>query len=532
MKTTPAWVLGILMTTALQAHAAATPEQKCQAAKNQAAGKYAACRQNAEKGLAASGDASKYGAAITKCEGKFATAWQKATDTATAAGATCAEAPLLVADFKTAIDANCDNVATALDGGGLVDCSADLTTCQDSLATCSSGSATCGGNLTTCQNSLTSVNAGTAAAANVLAGKTFSSSAGTDLSGTAPARPNVNGGDGSLSIVIPDGFYSGSKTATANDSNLLAANIKSGSTIFGVSGSAIESSGDALAGEVLSTRTFSNASGGGTGSMPNNGAVVLTPGTSNQSIAAGFHDGAGYCAGDADLIGANIKSGTAIFGVSGTYDCGNGVIDPGEQCDQGNLNGHTCASHVTNSVGELVCGAGCMFDTSSCEPCGARTAPRLPGGKFIVRTTYGLTGVGTPTNIVNLNSSNNPFGLLAPRRATFDASAFVDPWDCSSGSMIYHWQVRLPNTEDYRVAGITGTDSPVLQIAANSIPVGDVTLILTVQSRSLLGTEGLTTVTLFTRVSSSALTLQIISDCAVCALPCSIEAARPVTGCI
>ena len=34
---------------------AATPEQKCQGGKNRVAGKYAACRQNAEKGLALTG---------------------------------------------------------------------------------------------------------------------------------------------------------------------------------------------------------------------------------------------------------------------------------------------------------------------------------------------------------------------------------------------------------------------------------------------------------------------------------------------
>jgi len=485
MKTTTVWVLGILMAVALQAHAAATPEQKCQAAKNQAAGKYAACRQNAEKGLAASDDATKYGAAITKCEGKLATAWQKATDAATEAGAICPEAPLTVADFKTAIDANCDNVATALDGGGLIDCSADLTTCQDSLATCSSSYSTCSGNLTTCQNTLTSVNVGTAVAANVLAGKTFSSSAGIGLSGTALSGTNVNGNDGSSIIVIPDGFYSGSKTATASDSNLLAANIKSGSAIFGVSGSVIQASGDALAGEVLATRTFSNASGGGTGSMPNNGAVALTPGTSNQSIAAGFHDGSGYCAGDSNLAAANIKSGTTIFGVTGTYAqaCGNGVIDAGEQCDQSNLNAKSCPSLVTNSYGKLACGAGCVLDSSACVACGSQTNPVLPSGKFIVLTRYGSTGIAAPASIVDINDrGSNEFSLSDPQQVIWNAAVFVDPWACD-GDLTYHWQIATQDDEDYTAAGISGHDSPLLRIGSDSIAVGDVDLTLTVTSK-------------------------------------------------
>ena len=47
---------------------------------------------------------------------------------------------------------------------------------------------------------------------------------------------DVSGGDGEKTFNIPDGFYEG-KTATANDSDLLAENIKSGVNLFGVDGS-------------------------------------------------------------------------------------------------------------------------------------------------------------------------------------------------------------------------------------------------------------------------------------------------------
>ena len=42
-------------------------------------------------------------------------------------------------------------------------------------------------------------------------------------------------GTGDKTFSIPDGFYEG-KTATANDSDLLAENIKSGVNLFGVAG--------------------------------------------------------------------------------------------------------------------------------------------------------------------------------------------------------------------------------------------------------------------------------------------------------
>ena len=74
---------------ASSAHAASASAQKCQAGKNKAAGKYAACRENAEAKLATSGDTAKYGEAITKCSDKFAATWQKLEDKAVAAGSSC-----------------------------------------------------------------------------------------------------------------------------------------------------------------------------------------------------------------------------------------------------------------------------------------------------------------------------------------------------------------------------------------------------------------------------------------------------------
>lgn len=105
--------------TAIVALAGPAPEQKCQAAKNAAAGKYAACRQSAEKGLASTSDATKYAASIAKCEESFAEAWQKAIDSAAKAGAVCPDAPRVAGDYKSEIDAHSAKIATALGGGDL-----------------------------------------------------------------------------------------------------------------------------------------------------------------------------------------------------------------------------------------------------------------------------------------------------------------------------------------------------------------------------------------------------------------------------
>ena len=55
-----------------------------------------------------------------------------------------------------------------------------------------------------------------------------------------------------------------------------------------------------------------------TGTMPDNGVVTIVPTTTNQTIAAGYHDGSGYVEGDADLVADNIKQGVNLFGVDGT----------------------------------------------------------------------------------------------------------------------------------------------------------------------------------------------------------------------
>jgi len=110
-----------------------------------------------------------------------------------------------------------------------------------------------------------------------------------------------------------------------NGNDVVAGNLKAGSiytlryngTNFILQGS--DSAGNATPADVLASKTFSNDSGPDqVGTMPNRGAVVITPGTTNQAIAAGYHNGSGYVVGDPNLIASNIRSGVSIFGVTGS----------------------------------------------------------------------------------------------------------------------------------------------------------------------------------------------------------------------
>jgi hypothetical protein len=164
-----------------------------------------------------------------------------------------------------------------------------------------------------------------AAAAQVVSGRTYwglHSGAWGLQTGAAAAGSNVTGGDGQLTFALPDGFYTGAKTATARDADLVAGNIRSGANLFGVAGNpnvVNTASGDAAAGDILSGRVAWVDGSELAGSMPDNGAVTITPTTTSQTIAAGYHDGSGSVVGDADLIPANISSGVNLFGVDGAY---------------------------------------------------------------------------------------------------------------------------------------------------------------------------------------------------------------------
>lgn len=76
---------------------------------------------------------------------------------------------------------------------------------------------------------------------------------------------------------------------------------------------------------------------------------------------------------EAEYADAGADAGSAL--------CGNGKIDPGEQCDGSHLNGANCSSATMNARpnGELACGSRCKFDTSGCRGAGAGGTGGGPG---------------------------------------------------------------------------------------------------------------------------------------------------------
>lgn len=228
---------------------AATPQQKCQGEKNKASGKYASCRHQAERKLVLKGDQGAYGTAIEKCRTKLGKAWEKQDAKAAGAGVACLDAPLLAGDVEAAIAVHTDVIATALGGGGLVDCPSELVTCASDLgactesldgcnvdyAACSASLTTCETNYANCSSIVATCSAGTATSADVLAGRTFSSSAGLGATGTMPSNDGLSILPGTATQIIPFGHHDGSGTV-AGDGDLVAGNIRLGVDLFGVAG--------------------------------------------------------------------------------------------------------------------------------------------------------------------------------------------------------------------------------------------------------------------------------------------------------
>jgi hypothetical protein len=79
--------------------------------------------------------------------------------------------------------------------------------------------------------------------------------------------------------------------------------------------------GNALVDDVLAEKTFSTEEDTDlVGVMVDRGTIVYMPGNSDQPILSGKHSGAGYVAGDTDLVASNFKNGVDIFGIIGAYN--------------------------------------------------------------------------------------------------------------------------------------------------------------------------------------------------------------------
>ena len=238
---------------------------------------------------------------------------------------------------------------------------------------------------------------------------------------------------------IASGQYLNGTQTIKGDSNLTAANIKSGVKIFNVTGSYTGSSSGGNTPNLQtktvtpseSTQTVSPDSGyDGLSKVTVNAisstyigsdvtkksAATYIPKTTDQSIASGqYLSGTQTIKGDANLVAGNIKSGVSIFGVTGTYTGG------GSSGGSGNNNVEAYAVTSTNPSVSFKTASGTIkiwgYGTiSSSSGWGGTTTSLIAfdGNKYYKSAVYGSpSSTSLSLSISNGKLTGLPSGLSA-----------------------------------------------------------------------------------------------------------------------
>ncbi|HYC01400.1 MAG TPA: DUF1566 domain-containing protein [Candidatus Limnocylindrales bacterium] len=128
-----AGIVTIVLSYGHPGHAGKTPEQICQAAKTDAAGRYSACLAKAEKAFALTADTVKYAEAVAKCDLSINESFEKAEVKAEGQGTSCLSTGDVSA-IKDLLEGCGAGVVSGVSGGSLppnpLQCAEDLAQCQ------------------------------------------------------------------------------------------------------------------------------------------------------------------------------------------------------------------------------------------------------------------------------------------------------------------------------------------------------------------------------------------------------------------
>lgn len=196
-----------------------------------------------------------------------------------------------------------------------------------SIASKSSSDLTVSGATVTAPAGYYSANASKAVSSMTLPTSASSTSSGTSKAtiGRSTSAQYINiptGYNGSAAYYTVSATPNGTATAPTSISGT-AATVSTGTNTLTLSKTVSVTPSVTTAGYV-SAGTAGNSSVSLTANVTTKAAATITPGISNQTIAAGTYlTGAQTIAGDSNLVSENIKNGVSIFGVSGSL-----VSDP------------------------------------------------------------------------------------------------------------------------------------------------------------------------------------------------------------
>lgn len=152
----------------------------------------------------------------------------------------------------------------------------------------------------------TLTNPGTAS--DLLSGKELINQDGNKITGTISTKTSSDLTSSGATVTVPAGYYASSASKSVSTATQATPNISVNSSGL-ITANVTQSAGYVSSGTKSSTKQLTTKS-----------AATITPRTSDQTIASGTYlTGTQTIKGDANLVAGNIKSGTSIFGVTGTY---------------------------------------------------------------------------------------------------------------------------------------------------------------------------------------------------------------------
>ncbi|MCX4248938.1 MAG: hypothetical protein OSJ65_04155 [Bacilli bacterium] len=294
---------------------------------------------------------------------------------------------------------------------------------------------------------------------------------GNTITGSIPSKGATTYTPGTSNQTIASGQYLSGVQTMKGDSNLVAANIAKGKSIFGISGT-YTSDANAVAGNILSGKTAYVNGSKITGTISSKGAATYTPGKSNQTIASGqYLSGVQTIKGDANLVAGNIAKGKSIFGISGTYtsdaNAVAGNILSGKTAYvngskiTGTISSKGAATYTPGKSNQTIASGQYLSGTQTIKGDSNLVASNIANGKTIFGVTGTYTGgtitstekLGNTTNVRTIPSGCSIYIFIGVNKITFsNSTALYSDRIGSGGTLTWYASVF-----DSKIAGQTAS---------------------------------------------------------------------------